>query len=423
MIPRKKIPRDLCLDNTLKLLSEGYFFITRRCKKYHSDIFQTRLFGQKVVCLSGVEAAKLFYDNNRFSRKGAAPKRVQKTLFGEKGVQTLDGAEHQHRKMLFITVMSPDRTDQLIKLVKKQWQLKSKCWEKKEQIVLFDEVQILLCEAACRWTGIPIRPCEAKYRAQDFGKMIDAFGAAGPRYWQGKCARKRTEKWMEAIVDKVRCNQLAAPVGSALYEITWHRDLNGCLLPTEVAAVEIINVIRPIVAIATYITFGALALIEYPECVKKLRKKVPSYPLMFVQEVRRFYPFGPFVGARVRKDFIWKNYSFQKGTLVLLDLFGTNHDRRLWFLPNRFIPERFQNRKDTPFDLIPQGGGDAKEGNRCPGEAITIELMKASIKFLANHLDYDVPCQDLRYSYVRMPTLPKSRVILKNIRRIAATNK
>ncbi|CAB3389417.1 protein of unknown function [Kyrpidia spormannii] len=36
-------------------------------------------------------------------------------------------------------------------------------------------------------------------------------------------------------------------------------------------AVELINVLRPIVTIATFITFSALALHEHPECKEKIR--------------------------------------------------------------------------------------------------------------------------------------------------------
>lgn len=422
MKTRKKIPGDMCLDNTVKLLREGYLFIPDRCRKYRSDIFQTRLMGQKVICMSGEKAARIFYDKTLFTRKGAAPKRIQKTLFGEKGVQTLYGPDHLHRKQLFISILNPNRMDQLTKLVERQWQLNSKCWEQKDQIILFDEVRTLLCQAVCRWAGVPLGKREADAKAKDFGLMVDAFGAVGPRYWRGKCARKRTEQWILHVIEAVRSNRLDAPMGTALYEIAWHHDLNGFLLPLRTAAVELINILRPVTAIATYITFGALALAEHPECIGRLCKKDEEYSRMFVQEVRRFYPFGPFVGARVRFNFTWRKYRFKKGTLVLLDLYGTNHDPRLWVLPHRFLPEHFQYRVDTPYDFIPQGGGDAKTGNRCPGEPVVIEIMKVSLEFLANHLKYEVPVQDLSFSLDRMPTLPKSRLILKNVKRYNIAN-
>jgi fatty-acid peroxygenase len=56
--------------------------------------------------MRGEEAARLFYDQEKFVRSGAAPKRVLKTLFGEDGVQTLDDEEHHHRKAMFMSLMS-----------------------------------------------------------------------------------------------------------------------------------------------------------------------------------------------------------------------------------------------------------------------------------------------------------------------------
>ena len=107
-----KIPSDSGLDSTLALALDGYEFISKRCDRYQSNIFQTRLLFQKTICLRGAEAAKVFYDVEKFSRKGVAPKRVQKTLLGEGGVQGIDGEVHRHRKQMFMDLMShrADRT-------------------------------------------------------------------------------------------------------------------------------------------------------------------------------------------------------------------------------------------------------------------------------------------------------------------------
>ena len=64
---------------------------------------------------------------------------------------------------------------------------------------------------------------------------------------------------------------------------------------------------------------------------------------------------------------------FKEKMLVLLDVYGINHDPKIWNNPNKFWPERFKNRDDNLFDFIPQGGGDPGKGHRCPGEGITIE--------------------------------------------------
>ncbi|WP_174234279.1 cytochrome P450 [Bacillus sp. V59.32b] len=412
-----QIPVDKSLDSSLALLFEGYMFIQNRCRRYQSDIFQTRLLGEKVICMSGEEAGKVFYDTERFHRKGAAPKRVQKTLFGENAIQAMDGDAHKHRKLLFMSLMTPEKLKLLSNLTSEQWQARMNKWGNMNKVVLFDESQEILCRVACQWAGVPLQEEEVKHRATDFGAMVDAFGAVGPRHWQGKRARSRAEKWITEIIEKVRSGELNSPEGTALYAMAWHRELDDKPLDTQMAAVELINVLRPIVAIATYITFGALALYEYPECRKKLQSDKGDYIEMFVQEIRRYYPFGPFLGARVRSDFIWKGYNFNKGDLVLLDVYGTNHDTRLWERPNEFWPERFSEWNGSLFDFIPQGGGDHFKGHRCPGEWITIEAMKASMDFLTNHIHYEVADgQDLSISLVRMPTLPKSRFEITKVR-------
>jgi fatty-acid peroxygenase len=103
--------------------------------------------------------------------------------------------------------------------------------------------------------------------------------------------------------------------------------------------------------------------------------------------------------------------------VVLLDVYGTNHDIYRWVKPNRFWPENFAQSNGSLFDFIPQGGGDPATGHRCPGEGVTMGLMKASLDFLLNKLEYEVPKQDLRISLVRMPTFPKSGFRMSKIRR------
>ncbi len=102
---------------------------------------------------------------------------------------------------------------------------------------------------------------------------------------------------------------------------------------------------------------------------------------------------------------------------AILDLYGTNHDPRLWERPEEFRPERFRQWNGSAFNFIPQGGGDHHSGHRCPGEWITIELMKVAIEFLSRWMKYEVPEQDLRVSLSRMPTMPTSQFLITHVKR------
>ncbi|WP_158287003.1 cytochrome P450 [Mesobacillus foraminis] len=411
----EQVPYDKSLDNSLALMQEGYQFIGNRVERYQSDLFEARLLGQRVICMRGKEAAELFYDSERFQRNGAAPKRIQKTLFGENAIQTMDGDPHIHRKLLFMSLMTPPQQKVLANLVMDLWHHSFRDIAMNNEIVLFEEAKKVLCTAACKWAGVPLNELEAEERADDFYSMVDAFGAIGPRHWKGRRARPKTEEWIQGIIEDVRSGRLETAKGSAIHEMAFHKELDGKELDARMAAVELINVLRPIVAIATFITFAALAIHENKGCKEKLQSGDRKYLEMFVQEVRRFYPFGPFLGARVRNDFIWNQAEFEEGMLVLLDIYGTNHDPTIWEKPDEFRPERFLDWQGDLFELIPQGGGDPAKGHRCPGEGITIEVMKTSVEFLVNNLEYEVPGQNLTYSLVRMPTLPESGFIMKSI--------
>ncbi|MDB6135164.1 MAG: cytochrome [Verrucomicrobiales bacterium] len=234
--------------------------------------------------------------------------------------------------------------------------------------------------------------------------LDSAAGVAKPR--------RRTKKWIEGLVAETRGRTLPVAPGTVLHVIATHRDGGGNLLDTHTAAVEIINVLRLTVAVATWIAFAALALHEHPEWHRRLREAGAENEerlTWFAQEVRRYYPpFGPFVGVRVRADFESRGADFKQGTLVLLDLYGTNRDPREWQDPERFAPQRFRNWSGNPFNFIPQGGGNPHRSHRCTGERVAVELLKASLRLLMSRMEYEVPPQNLYFPLSCMPTLPKS---------------
>ena len=410
-----KIPQDRSLDSILALKFEGYEFVSKRCQRYQTDIFQTRLLLKKTICLRGESATKIFYDPEKFIRKQAAPKRLQKTLFGQGGVQGMDGDAHRHRKQMFMSLMSDEGIQRLADLTKEQWLAYARKWSQMDRVVLFDEAREVFCRASCIWTGVPLPESVVKRRTKDLGAMIDGSGAVGLKHWQARRSRKRAEKWIEQIIQQVRNNQLEISKSSALYAIANHRNLDGALLDKHTAAVELINILRPTVAIARYVVFAVLALHEYPECRQKLQDGGDKYCEWFVFEVRRYYPFFPFAVAVVSQDFNWRGYHFPQGRRVLLDLYGTNHDPKLWLNPEDFYPERFDEWNESQFSFIPQGGGDYYINHRCPGEWITIELMKVTLNFLTQSLKYNVPQQNLEISLSRMPTIPKSGFAIDKI--------
>jgi fatty-acid peroxygenase len=183
------------------------------------------------------------------------------------------------------------------------------------------------------------------------------------------------------------------------------------------AAAELLNVLRPIVAVSVYVSFVAHALHSYPAWRVILAEPGTSAEAMaFVQEVRRHYPFFPAIVARVRRSFHWNGMHFPEGRRALLDLYGTNHDPRAWPEPHSFSPARWDGAGPRPYTFVPQGGGDVATQHRCPGEDVAVRLMLLAVQVLVQRMRYVVtgPMRDIDMS--RLPALPRQGFVIENIR-------
>ncbi|MFL6167472.1 MAG: cytochrome P450 [Ornithinibacter sp.] len=393
-------------DHTIALLRDPYGFISRRAAGLGTDVFETRLLLRRTMCMTGAEAARVFYDPVRFDRAGAAPSALQKTLFGTGGVQGLDGDEHRHRKAMFLHLNSAPRADALAHLVRQEWDAAVPQWAAAGEIGLYPKVQRLLTRAVCSWAGVPLADDEVDRRTEQLSALFDDAGAAGIGHLRSRTARRSADRWAAQLVTEVRAGRRPAPDDSVVAVIAHHRDARGQLLEPHVAAVELLNMLRPTVATAVYITFVAHALDAHPAWRQRLSEGDGTEDHAFIEEVRRHYPFFPAVTAIVRDDFEWQGHRFRAGRRAMLDLFGTNHDPRVWDEPFRFDPERFLGPAPSIFAFVPQGGGEAAVHHRCPGEPISTRLMAVALDQLTRRMTYTPTKPDAPLDVHRLPALP-----------------
>ena len=399
-------------DSTIPFMKDPYLFISKKCRELKTDTFTMRLLLQRTTCLKGKDAAELFY-SNKFLRKGASPEPLRATLFGKGGVQELDQREHHHRKKLFMPFMEQSNVESLFELTHMIWRRRIKNWVGSTEIRLYEEAQLIHTEAICTWFGIQLRKDEIPEKARELTMMFDYAAAKDLSYFKSRFTRNKTQKWIIEMVQDIRKNPREHQ-DSYLKRFSLFRNLKGELLQEKTVAVEILSVLRPAVAVSLYVVFLAHALHQFPDRARLISNEDDSFS--FIQEVRRFYPFFPIVPARAKETFVWRNHEFVKNQLVLLDLYGTNHDERIWKHPEHFMPERFDNRNVTPFDFIPQGGGDHATGHRCPGELITLGFMNVALHCLKEEIIYDVPPQNLKINFARLPAVINSHMVLTHIR-------
>ncbi|MGW6707711.1 cytochrome P450 [Streptomyces sp. NPDC054956] len=402
------------MDGTLSLLAHGYAWAPDLRRAHDgAPLVHTRLMGHPAALLHGTEAVALFYDESRVQRHGALPGPVLDTLFGRGAVHTLDGDRHRGRKELLVSLlMSPEGVGGLTARVESGWREAVAAWEGRE-VVLFDEVAALLAREICDWAGLAV-PDDAAAReiAEDCVAMVDGFATIGPRHVRARRARRRQEHALTAAVTGVRRDRPHWVPGTVLETVALHREPDGALLDPHTAAVELLNVIRPTVAVTWFVTFAAHALHRHPGQREVLRTGGPAQARAFAHEVRRFYPFVPFLAGLAAHDLTFAGEELPEGTLLLLDVYGHHHDPALWERPYDFAPVRHLAREPGRDELIPQGGGDARTGHRCPGEDITLSLLAALASALA-HEDFAVPRQDLSIPLSRIPTRPRGGFVIE----------
>lgn len=195
---------------------DPYRFISRRAAELGEDVVETRLLLRRATCLTGAEAARVFYDPARFQRASPAPEPLQRTLFGRGGVQG----------------------------------------------------------STVRSTG-GARPCSSR-----------STGLAGSRPYPHPPAerpvrRRRGRRHRPPAV--TRGTQAGGALGRARHRV------------------------------------------------------------------------HPGRHAVVREEFEWQGHRFPEERRVLLDLYGTNQDARVWHDPSRFDPERLLGPEPDPFAFVPPG--------------------------------------------------------------------
>ncbi|MFK4149201.1 cytochrome P450 [Streptomyces sp. NPDC004065] len=402
-------------DHTLSLLAGGYAWLPQRMRESPDHVVQTRIMGRPALALRGPDAVRFFYDERNVRRHGAVPGPVTGTLFGRGAVHTLDGTAHRERKALFLPLLETDRIAGVVEEVTAAWDEAVPAWGRRPRVVLFDEAAVVLTRGVCRRAGVPLADEETEAVARDLVAMVDGFATPGPRHWRARRARGRQEVRLARLIADVRSGRTAAPAGSMLDRVARHRDADGERLGPHTAAVELLNVLRPTVAVSWFVAFAAHALHRRPELGERLRGGDTAFTAAFVHEVRRFYPFAPFLGGLAARDLSWRGHSLPAGGLVVLDVYGQNHDEELWGDPYTFRPQRFLDHPVERDELIPQGGADPRTGHRCPGEGFTIGLLEALAVRLAR-LAYEVPDQDLRIPLRRIPTRPRSGFVVAAVR-------
>jgi fatty-acid peroxygenase len=394
------------LDLGLHLLRSGYRALPEERSAHDgADAFTTSLLGRRAVVVRGREGARLFYDGEVTHRRGAVPPLLAGLLFGRGAVHGLDGADHATRKAMFLEILSDERVDPLAGAIGRDLDRRTRSWPGRE-VPVFDELVLVYGAAVQAWAGIPAPTARTSRR---LAAIVDGFGGSPVAYPRAWAARLRADRWATRLVREVRSGAVHPPAGSVLQLLAGGpgRDLDA-----RTAGIELLNILRPTVAVAWPGTFLARALSEHPSWRSRLvGADANGLRTAFGHEVRRTCPFAPALAARAHRAAQVDGVRVEPGDFVVLDIPGTGRDPTWWADADEFRPERFADLMPDPFAFVPQGGGDPDTGHRCPGEPLTVRILSETARVLAG-VDYE-PVGDTSFDPTRIPTLPRGGFVVR----------
>jgi fatty-acid peroxygenase len=300
---------------------------------------------------------------------------------------------------MFLEVLSPARLMPLLRQVEEDLSATAGQWSVQPEVGLHDELVRAYGRAVLQWAGVSCSRSEADRVSARLAAIVDGFGFAGTAYVKAWAARSWADRWAARLVRDARAGRRAVPPQTPLSV------LSASPLDDRTAGVELLNLLRPTVAVAWLGAFAGLRLAEHPEWCERLAGDSAAR-FAFAQEVRRTTPFVPALTGRVRESAEVCGVTVQPGDRMLLDVVGIDQDPQRWPDPERFDPERFLGALPGAFDLVPQGGGHPS-GHRCPGESLTLCLLDVTLGVLARTPARIGPH---RVDRSRIPTLPTAGV-------------
>lgn len=395
---------------------------------------RTRAMFKEATLIRGEGGVDAFYDSTRMKRGGAMPKFIQGPLFGEGAVHTLDGEEHSVRKNQLADVAYVDENvADFGTVVDEELHTLLDEWAAGDHADVHTGAALAYGRAAFRWAGVELPRDEADEKSLQMTQLLDGFGHLGPGHIQARLNRRRLDAWYENLITEARSGTRTATSGTALDAMANLRGVDGELIDAKTAGIELQNLTRPTIAVARFAAFAAVALVENPEWVQRIRAEQSGSSFLggreavaFAQEVRRIFPFVPMLPAMATEDTEIMGCPVNKDERVALDFYGTLTDPNHWENPETFDPQRFLDMEglETLEDyekikaFIPQGGAEVRTGHRCPGEKIAVTALAATVVALCrDNVSISGSPEDRTFDWTQVLTRPDTGVRVRVTRR------
>ncbi|KAK4491531.1 hypothetical protein RD792_002283 [Penstemon davidsonii] len=377
-------------------------FVAERMQKYSTDVFKTKILGEKTAVLCGPHGHKFIFSNEQKYFTTFRPYPMQHLFRSYKKAAAVVAAVDETKEIRQPGFLKPEALKNFLGKMDSitRQQLEAHCTDDDENILVIKVsplAKTLTLTLACHFfLGInnPGRIARLVKHFDDVTVGMHCMMISFPGtifYRANKAADAIRKELLIVIEEKKRVMQSGSPMHDVLSHMIAVRDPTGRSMPEAEIADKIMGLLTAgYSTVATTITFLMKYLGLNPDVYEKVRAeqmgiasmKKPvggddeyllewedmskmKYSWNVVCETMRMVP--PLQGTfrDVLTDFTYAGYTIPKGWKVYWSVSTTNMNPNYFKDPGNFNPSRYdEGEAPPPYTYVPFGGGP----KTCPGK-------------------------------------------------------
>ena len=421
------------LIQTALYLSDPYRYY-QRVYASCGDTFKFPSFNGDVVLSRDPQIAKIIFTLDPADFTVHAAERLA-SIVGSQSVLGLDGERHKRERKLLNPPFHGARMRSYGSQMQEAALVEAKDWRPGQVVELHQAMQRISLNIITRAVFGVVDPAQAEQTrstATEFMESMSPLVLMLPflaHDWFGLSPWARMQRARQAF-DAVLYGQIAArrkqPAGEDILSLllsTRYEDGTG-MTDEQIHSELLTLLIAGHETTALSLSWMFYHLYRHPETLVRLRRELDAlgphpepeqiaqvpYLDACCQETLRLYPIVGEIFRKLRRPLELGPFLVPAGTSVSVSAIGLHHNPALYPEPETFRPERFLERKFSPFEFVPFGGGV----RRCLGAAFALYEMKQVAYAVLQHCELELATARVIRPIMRGPTMgPKGGVQMR----------
>jgi len=379
------------------------------CARRYGECFTLRPpVGYPVVLFSHPDAVREIFTGDVDELRGGESNDVLRPLLGGNSLLVLDGSRHTRERRLLLPPFHGRRLSEYGAVIAEVADAAIAGWPAGCAISMQGEMQAITLEVIFRVVfGLAGGRAHAHLRRllarllriaanplllwqpmqRDLGRLTP---------WAG-FARVKEEIAALLCAEIAARRATAAAAADVLSMLVAARDENGeAMSDAEVCDEMLTILVAGHETTATALSWTLQRLLSTPSVLERLRREVDAVPRddphalaslpyldAVLKETLRLNPVIPDVGRVLSRPHRIQGRDLPAGVAAAACIYLTQRRADVWPDPLRFAPERFLDKRPSPYEFFPFGGGS----RRCIGMAFALFEMKIILAHLLRRLD------------------------------------